>query len=382
MKITIIGWYGTETLGDRAILAGIISLLVKRYSHIKINLGSLYPFFTERTINEDYSFYQQISSQNIEIDIFNSKNSIQLKKAIQNSELIIMGGGPLMDLNELFMIEYAFKKAKALRKKTALIGCGIGPLFQRKFKKSVLEIVKNSDKVILRDSLSMGNLESISREFNYPLEIEKISISVDPSIEAIVCYCSTLSEAVRENYIAVNLRSFPAEYSQQQLALSINKSLQKFVLHLADKFSDREIKLLPMHYFHIGGDDRVFLNQIAQSDNTDNIYVQNQPLSLQQTIENYRDAYFNIGMRFHSVVFQSIASGFNAILDYTQPDVGKISGFIKDIDSEGFYEDRYNSLQQGEIDNNIISNITDKFEYNKSLLTTKLSVYSDVLNQF
>ena len=27
MNICILGWYGTETIGDRAILAGIISLL-------------------------------------------------------------------------------------------------------------------------------------------------------------------------------------------------------------------------------------------------------------------------------------------------------------------------------------------------------------------
>lgn len=33
MKITIIGWYGTETIGDRAILAGLFSFLT---NHMKI----------------------------------------------------------------------------------------------------------------------------------------------------------------------------------------------------------------------------------------------------------------------------------------------------------------------------------------------------------
>ena len=57
MKITIIGWYGTETIGDRAILTGIFSFFNQLFNKIEIKLGSLYPFFSKRTLNEDYSFY-------------------------------------------------------------------------------------------------------------------------------------------------------------------------------------------------------------------------------------------------------------------------------------------------------------------------------------
>ena len=63
MKITIIGWYGTETIGDRAILAGLFSVFAKVYEDFEIKLGSLYPFFSERTINEDYSFYKEITEK-------------------------------------------------------------------------------------------------------------------------------------------------------------------------------------------------------------------------------------------------------------------------------------------------------------------------------
>ncbi len=78
MKITIIGWYGTETIGDRAILAGLISFFDKSYVNFEIKLGSLYPFFSERTINEDYSFYKEIIRKDIKIDLFNSKDSKEL----------------------------------------------------------------------------------------------------------------------------------------------------------------------------------------------------------------------------------------------------------------------------------------------------------------
>ena len=41
MIITVIGWYGTETIGDRAILAGLISLFNKSYTYFEIKKNDL-----------------------------------------------------------------------------------------------------------------------------------------------------------------------------------------------------------------------------------------------------------------------------------------------------------------------------------------------------
>ena len=57
LKATIIGWYGTETIGDRAILAGIIRLLSEVASDIVIELGSLSPILSERTLRDDGHFF-------------------------------------------------------------------------------------------------------------------------------------------------------------------------------------------------------------------------------------------------------------------------------------------------------------------------------------
>ncbi len=126
-----------------------------------------------------------------------------------------MGGGPLMDLNELFMVEYAFKKAKKLNKITALLGCGVGPLFNRKFRKSVLNISKLSDIVILRDSKSKENLEKIYAEFSEFFNKEGISTSFDPAVECCLQYDKLSSHLAQEKFVAVNLRKFPKEYSKK-----------------------------------------------------------------------------------------------------------------------------------------------------------------------
>ncbi|MCT7520529.1 polysaccharide pyruvyl transferase family protein [Aliarcobacter cryaerophilus] len=380
MKITIIGWYGTETIGDRAILAGLFSFFNKSYEKFEIKLGSLYPFFSERTINEDYSFYKEIINKDFKIEIFNSKNSKELNEAIKSSDLIAMGGGPLMDLPELFMVEYSFKKAKKLGKKTALLGCGVGPLFHKKYRKSVLEISKNSDITILRDKKSKDNLEEIYKEFNQYFKNELINTSFDPAVECTLKY-NKQNNKVEEDYIAVNLREFPLEYIKNNESKNINKSLKDFIKDLALKYSDRKIKLIPMHYFYIGGDDRVFLNSIAFDLNLQNIEVQNANLTLKETIEVYQNAYFNVGMRFHSVVLQTISSGKNYVLDYTEPKKGKIFGFLQDIDKDEFYKNRYISLQEDEISSNILINEDLRFELDIENIEKYLNIYIEKLKE-
>ena len=380
MKITIIGWYGTETIGDRAILAGLISLFNKSYSNFEIKLGSLYPFFSERTINEDYSFYKEIINKDFKIDIFNSKDSNELTNAIKDSDLIAMGGGPLMDLNELFMIEYAFKKAKKLGIKTALLGSGIGPLFHKRYRKSVLNISLNSDMIILRDSKSKENLEDIYKEFNQSFNSDNINTSYDPAVECTLEY-NKISIKDNKDYIAINLREFPLEYSKQNDSKNINDELKRFIKELALKYKDRKIRLIPMHYFYIGGDDRVFLNSIAMELKLENIKVQNPNMTLKETMEIYQNAYFNVGMRFHSVVLQTMVSGKNYVLDYTEPRKGKIFGFLNDVDKKDFFKSRYISLQEDNITVDILKDENSKFDYIEENVLKRLNIYIEKLSE-
>ncbi len=378
MKITIVGWYGTETIGDRAILAGLFSFFNKSYDDFEIKLGSLYPFFSARTINEDYSFYKVIIGKDIKIDIFNSKDSNELTDAIKESDLVAMGGGPLMDLGELFMVEYTFKKAKKLGVKTALLGCGIGPLFYKKYRKSVLNISLHSDIIILRDNKSKDNLKDIYKEFKKSFNDKLIETSYDPTVECAIEF-NKLHTQINQDYIAINLREFPFEYSKNNDPINVNEELKFFIQDVADKFSDREIRLIPMHYFHIGGDDREFLNSIALELQKENIKVQNPNLTLRETMEIYSNAYFNIGMRFHSIVLQTISSGKNYVLDYTEPQKGKIFGFLRDIDKNNFYDKRYISLQENKITAKIIEDTAEKFLNNEDDILKRLSVYTEKL---
>lgn len=349
MNICILGWYGTETIGDRAILAGIISLLSEKFKGFDVNLGSLYPFYSERMIKEDKELYRLLIGKDINLKLFDSKHKKSLEKNIKCSDVLIIGGGPLMDLPELYMLKYAFRYAKRYNKKKFIYGCGVGPLFKDEYQKIVIDIAKLSDGIILRDTVSKKNLLNYAKKFNEEINNKKIYTSFDPAVECAFKYKMYLSKLKQDKNIdiLINLREFPSEYSNSLISENVNIVLLRFLENLSKE--KRNVRLIPMHYFSIGSDDRKFLSKLVFNITNNKIYeVQNRPLSLIETMQYFYNAQLNFGMRFHSVVLQTILNGNNIVLDYTEPTKGKIGGFLKDIDFENFYTNRYFCLQKGD----------------------------------
>lgn len=381
-KIVIIGWYGTETIGDRAILAGLISFLYQAYGpEFDLKVGSLYPFFTERTVNEDYSFWKKLcDGEKFNVDIFDTKKYWELDDAIKWSDIVIMGGGPLMDASELSMVEYAFKKAKKTGKQTAVLGCGVGPLFKRKYQKKVVNIVKYSDLTIFRDTISHKRFDDLVNMYGVDIDQNSVHDSLCPSIEACLSYKKfypDMPQRYKEDYIAVNLRDFPQEYSTQDIKKNVNEYLLDMIKQLI-KETSLTIRLIPMHYFHVGSDDRVFLNKLMfalSEEEQKRVIVQNQNLSLVDTMNVFFHATYNIGMRYHAVVLQTLLHGGNYILDYTESKVGKISGFLEDIGAEAYHKDLYISLHSSELHNLSFAQSLKKNIIDEKSISDKLSVY-------
>lgn len=330
--ITILGWYGTETLGDRAILDGIFYILSKFTNKLDIRLGSLYPFFSERTLLEDSPLY----GEDISVKIFDTKSKDTLRRNIEESDLVIMGGGPIMDLEELYIVRYGFFYAKKRGIKTSLFGCGIGPLNNGVFIKLTKEILDLSDLCIFRDEYSKEIAEHMSCNKNMFTICDPAEISVKKFKLLNQCPKS------ENNSVIINVRRPTMEYGESTFG-SI-----KYWSNLLNRISDdyENVVLLPNHYFFIGGDDREFMNEISYTSNKVNVFVQNNPLTLLETYETISSAYACIGMRYHSILFQTILCGNNYILDYTDHK-GKIRGFLSRVDNSNFYYNRYYNIKFG-----------------------------------
>lgn len=364
-NITIIGWYGTETIGDRAILAGLFHLFSESYGSISIKLGCLETLLSERTLAEDTDFFTICANQKLtSISLFDSRVKKELDEAIKWSDIVAIGGGPLMEIDAIYMLLYAFKKAKRLKRKTIVAGCGIGPFKTERLFKVSLEIVDLSDLTIFRDSKSLKIYQNTK-----DTSLKEVYASIDPAVIAAQCYKQINKERLLvDNYVAVNFREPPI-----QDYAGLNKLNDDFFVGLIRRLKiqyECGIRLVPMHTYWIGDDDRLMLNRICRKLSLPLVEVENRPLSLEDTMNVYANADICVGMRFHAILLQTILNGKNIVLDYTDPEKGKIINLLNQLNLKEKYKNRYVSL----VDNPVLPSIQSSIE--------KIIISNDKIDNF
>ncbi len=366
MILTVIGWYGTETIGDRAILAGLLHLFsLSESDDITLNYGSLFPLFTERTLLEDIDFYKDITNNHLkEVKIFYSLSVKELKKNIKNSDLLFIGGGPMMDLPQMYMLKYAFQIARKRGVKTAVLGCGWGPLKEKKYIDIASYLISSADVSILRDLVSVTEYQKYTffNVRNLPLGL------IDPAFFVAQFYRSSQASEKKDEYISLNFRQAFVVDESGIGKFTVN-DCRYIIQNILDNNPGKLLRFVPMHTFTIGGDDRVILNKMAQLINSDRIIVDNVPLSLKETMSLYFNSYYCVGMRYHAILLQMVLNGKNYILDYMPSDKGKTSNMLKQLNISDLYKDRYVSCEN-----------VEKIDFSPNIQTVVIS--DDIINNY
>jgi polysaccharide pyruvyl transferase WcaK-like protein len=377
VRICIVGWYGTETLGDRAILDGIFRIFGELFGSYEVHLGSLWPLLTERTLLLDGDIYRS-NTPGLKLTLFDARNKKELVDHVRECGYCVMGGGPIMDINELAIVEFAFRTAKKHGRKTILFGCGLGPLKKSANVRITDKLFSCSDIIIFRDTNAIETASSL-----YGGRFDgKIYALCDPALVSLGAYLEKNPERPKSGSIlTVNFRAFPPEYGKYPVT---EKDFCSLLCRAASVYE--KILLTPMHTFFIGGDDRYFLTKIAREVDKSNIHVQQKPLNLHETYSIFREAAACIGMRYHSVVFQTLLNGNNYIFDYTDSRTGKIISFLKDIDKSGFYKDRYTNLKDANIEfhyDKVIDTLNEMsvFNYGMDIFEHSISMYRSTVDQ-
>lgn len=319
-RIFIVGWYGTETVGDKAILAGIVDYYKSEFNHeVEFVIGSLFPFVTKRTCYE----------LSINATVVSTK-TFELLAYAKSSDIIVMGGGPLMDLNVLYIPLLGFKVAKAYGKKTVVFGCGIGPLKFEKFETAVKDILLCSDEIKLRDLKSI----EIAKSYGVTTEIDFFG---DPAKN----YLKAINENLiveKENIITCYLRDWTFEYfngTQDEFTVEKNKFEESLATLIKKEANDKNVERIEFHHMHnfvIGNDDRDFSRYFIQKylKGDKRVYFNKKLSTVDSIAQSMKKSRLNICMRFHSVLFaHTLETDFIAI-DYTLG--GKILNYLTDND--------------------------------------------------
>lgn len=210
VKVAISGYYGFKNFGDEAILSVLINHL-KALKNVDITVFSSDTNYTSKTYSVNA------------VKRFDLKNVI---KTIQNSDVLISGGGSLLqDVTSLkSVIYYSLIIALGLlfNKKVIIFAQGIGPLNKKLSQFIVRNLLKNCSLVTVRDEKSLALL----KDWNIDAELV-----CDP------IYSLDVVQEFRENTIGVQLREFKT--------MNYNL-LHKLALFIANKFSDKKVEIFSL----------------------------------------------------------------------------------------------------------------------------------------
>jgi MoaA/NifB/PqqE/SkfB family radical SAM enzyme/polysaccharide pyruvyl transferase WcaK-like protein len=315
-RILICGWYGTETLGDKAIIAGVMSALRKKYGEeVQFVVVALFTYITEITRRQMPEFKNVV--------VVDPEQGASLAAEM---DMVVFGGGPLMAIQELAPMQAIFERAKASGVSTVIAGCGIGPFGDSWRNDSIKRILELSDIRIYRDHRSKDFAAQLG------INVQSDVVAEDPAFTWLAehHYEDILNTPTKMNKtLLLGLRDFPYEDYARHLpgeeGLNIKNTYEKVIVMtlelLCQRIPSLVIKPLPMCTNHFGSDDRWFYRRLFRGNRLISPHLDNSLLGQEMPPAQYCNAFKTadclLAMRFHSLVF-GIGLGTNAVaLDYT-----------------------------------------------------------------
>ncbi len=313
--ILICGWYGTETLGDKAIVGGILESFRDVFGeNVKFVVASLNPYVTEMTRRQMPEFKG--------VDVVSIESAIGMASTV---DMAVFGGGPLMAIPPLAPMEIIFERAKKSGAITLAAGVGVGPLGEEWLNESIGRILSLCDYRFYRDERSLKNASGLGINTIGDRVVE------DPAFTWLekVNLPTENASAKKGKVLLLGLRDFPyKEYAKdisEFKALKIKENYEnqviKSVRELISRHSDLIVKPLPMCTNHFGGDDRWFYRRLfrecedlgARLDYS----LLRRELAPSEYLKEFQEAEVLLAMRFHSLVF-GLSLGVKCVaIDYT-----------------------------------------------------------------
>lgn len=334
--VLICGWYGTETLGDKAILGGIIRVLKVALPGCRIAVASLYRYVSEQTQDQ----MRELS----DVTIVSIEEAVRLAPAV---DFMLFGGGPLMAINELAEMLAMFKVADRALKIVA--GCGVGPMGDEYLNDAIRELLNTSDINIYRDDRSRQNALRLG------VTTSRTHVCEDPAFTWLTPF-NEVTPVPREDdrpRLLLGLRDFPYEqyardFSQEkarQVKQDFEAQVIAFLRTLVTARGDLRIVPLPMCTNHFGDDDRWFYRTLFRAHPDLLAHMDMRYLGMELAPEAYVEAFkfadFAVTMRYHSLVF-ALGLGLPCLaLDYTLGK-GKVDALAKAADVPVYPLDGFN----------------------------------------
>ncbi|MGD1874124.1 MAG: polysaccharide pyruvyl transferase family protein [Mastigocoleus sp.] len=316
-KVLICGWYGTETLGDKAILGGVVKSLHNSLGKIELHLASLEEYISQMTIE------QMPELQGCKLHSIASAVTIA-----KSMNLVVFGGGPLMAIAEVVDMLAIFQKAAENKVPTLVAGCGVGPLGEEHYNDFIKNLLLCASHRIYRDRTSLEIAESLG------VDTSADAIAEDPAFTYLEnstgndCNNDVVNLSQQSSLI-LGLRNFPYEQYAHHMGFNTAKILKErfekeIILtleQLLNKYPNLKIIPFPMCTNHMGGDDRWFYRDLFRKNQKILTALDMSCLGAEivpsEAIKVFKSASVALTMRFHALVFALSAHTPTVAIDYT-----------------------------------------------------------------
>lgn len=317
-KILICGWYGTETLGDKAILGGVLHALQAAVGPLEAHIASIEPFISRMTASQ---MPELVGSQ-----IYSLAEALA---TVDQMDLVVFGGGPIMAINELSPMLAIFQKATQKGIPTIIAGCGVGPLGSKPHTRAIKQLLEHSSLRIYRDQKSLDVAASLGIDTSRDLVAEDPALTWLSNQATPVKRIDNLSPDDARPRLLLGLRDWPFhEYARdisqdeaQKLKRRCEKQIVSALEQLVALHPGLSILPYPMCTNHLGGDDRWFYRELFRGNQVLAGALDWSMLEAEQSpseaVQTFRSADVALTMRFHSLVF-ALGLGIPAVsIDYT-----------------------------------------------------------------
>ncbi len=311
--VLICGWYGTETLGDKAILAAIVTAIRRESPQAPIWIASLEPQLTRLTIAE----LPELQGCTV-MDVERALSEIHCVSAL------VFGGGPLMAVSPVAAMEALFARARERAIPALVAGCGVGPLGSPEYRRSIAALLSAASARIFRDE------ESRQAAGRLGIADPDDRVTEDPAMGwALAMADGARMERERPRVLALGLREWPYyQYAPhltarraERIRADFEQALVRALDRLAHEVAGLKIVPIPFCTHDVGGDDRLLYWRLARATprlraavDTSTIGKDLGPL---EYVQRLKDADACLAMRFHSIVFSMALSKPLVAIDYT-----------------------------------------------------------------
>jgi polysaccharide pyruvyl transferase WcaK-like protein len=313
--VLIMGWYGRETTGDKAILSSLLHNLADHSVRI---LKSTYDVdYSRQTLNE----IEAPTVRCLPNDL------ASFVKALDWVGVVVIGGGPLKESGQMLEWSKRLAIAKSLGKMIMVYGCGIGPLHSARVRQHVAQILRLADRITLRDSIAVTNAIELG------IPADRITLAGDPAMGLVVPSAKFAGRNGEPLTIGVSLRRLSKHYAPTGRAMEASKQESAFhdaakcMVHRVLQMHGAQVVLVPMA-LRRKDDDRVVLRrlhtELAHDPRISLIEHYASPAAL---LEHFRGFDFFVAMRFHSAVFAMLSGVPLVAIDYDSQG-GKTTGLM------------------------------------------------------